>query len=1106
MNTFRCLVSFMCCFCFSLLGQQLICPGDCPDGSATVKITPIGFHGELTPTVQTHHVTGKAQVEDRQFDGSEDVDAWNSVFGFGTDPHDHTICVGVDKVFTISATVTGDGIEGWLFDGNIEVCPCYAILPLFNGRPDGIASSFVPYSILDDDPYRSYRVIKAGGGTILFEEHADPGVSPGPQLLKPEECQEEKEPGYIRAYIPIGPGSQWKFVGDNLGCSLSQVGGEAIITPGDQSGVIKLQCKDSVDCLWTGSWKITAESECQDCQEFSAMQTELASVLVKVHLGKDRYHRDAGYLYLHESKNPVELVAGDEPSDPAVATEGPFKHRFTQRRAFRSLVEEIPNGISLLPSMEMAYTLVGGAIRQIRVASGLVDILEPAADRVEINCYANDQFTTLAATALDGARWAVNPNAVPVNRVVVYNPDQFAVPVAYNRLWVSETRMGGAQKTYQYQYAGGTWSLSNDDGTEWREAGPLPAGLNTIGFFKRSWKLQNGQAVTTHYESKTLEPGLFGWRRVQKQVGIFPDTPRITQYSYHSDTDSDPNLRGRLKSVLYPDGNWEYYKSYDAQGRLTKKLLPFNDSPLSSSPAEASCRSEEYDYGSQDPDDPVLLEKFAPRKIIRKVLGQVVSIEYWVVTVAPGPLGGDNLIILDQRRSAKPAPTLAECELVTQWYFRKPNVIEGEGAASLVKPVLGGIAYPDGTTRTYTYSHFIRTAGGSYVEFPGYNYEANPSGQAGGVTWDWAGAVLKTVVTEGHRTGTGLWLAGGHRETVTYTDVMGNPLSETVMEPAGPSGTVVASATYDYGNDALRHSYTLITLDQKTETVTRDDCCGARTVRDKEGVATKYTQDFWKRQANVVRYFTPGSATGPAVTESSIMDINGRVLVERRTGTSGVKVDINQYLYNTAGEVTRHTNALQGITTYSESAASGYRVRTTTYPDQGTVTESYFMDGRLQSVTGSAAAGVAYERGVEFVTDFAGMGYREHVTRTRLNASGLPTLEWTKTYFDAAGRAYRTVYPARPGIDTAGNPERQRHFNSRGQLWKEIDPDGVTTLYGYNVKGELECVALARTIGAPTPAMRSRWTRCLAITPTSCRPRIGSPEPCGKWAPSPKTP
>jgi len=115
------------------------------------------------------------------------------------------------------------------------------------------------------------------------------------------------------------------------------------------------------------------------------------------------------------------------------------------------------------------------------------------------------------------------------------------------------------------------------------------------------------------------------------------------------------------------------------------------------------------------------------------------------------------------------------------------------------------------------------------------------------------------------------------------------------------------------------------------------------------------------------------------------------------------------------------------------------------YPDGGTATNVYLPDGSLFKVTGSAVFPVRYDYGVE---SDGGIN-RLYTKETKLDASGNPTSEWVKHYQDGLGRTYKTVYAA-----ASGTPTHQRFFNNKGQLEKEVDPDGVTTLYRYNAKGE----------------------------------------------------
>jgi hypothetical protein len=65
-----------------------------------------------------------------------------------------------------------------------------------------------------------------------------------------------------------------------------------------------------------------------------------------------------------------------------------------------------------------------------------------------------------------------------------------------------------------------------------------------------------------------------------------------------------------------------------------------------------------------------------------------------------------------------------------------------------------------------------------------------------------------------------------------------------------------------------------------------------------------------------------------------------------------------------------------------------------------------------------------------------------------------PTVkETTSSQQDRAGRQVKTTY-ASDADGVGGNDFSSTLYNSKGQLTKTTDPDGVTQLYGYNLKGE----------------------------------------------------
>ena len=164
----------------------------------------------------------------------------------------------------------------------------------------------------------------------------------------------------------------------------------------------------------------------------------------------------------------------------------------------------------------------------------------------------------------------------------------------------------------------------------------------------------------------------------------------------------------------------------------------------------------------------------------------------------------------------------------------------------------------------------------------------------------------------------------------------------------------------------------------------------------------------------------------------------------------GAALTLQQNQYDILGRVVLATNALGGVTTNLHLAnGAGGRREVTVNPDGGAVTNDYLLDGRLQSVAGTAAMPAQYEYGVE--QDDANGAWAAYTLEIKLAADG-GTNEWTKSYQDGAGRTYKTFYAA----DSAPYPQRQSLYNSYGQVAQEVDPDGVTTFYLYNAQGDRE--------------------------------------------------
>lgn len=280
-------------------------------------------------------------------------------------------------------------------------------------------------------------------------------------------------------------------------------------------------------------------------------------------------------------------------------------------------------------------------------------------------------------------------------------------------------------------------------------------------------------------------------------------------------------------------------------------------------------------------------------------------------------------------------------------------------------------------------------------------------------------------------------------------------------------GYTISSASWDvksgillsqdtYGNfDSYGRPQQVVHLDGTTD-VTQYACCGLDNTVDRDGVFTQYLYDPAKRQIGYARYVN-GIANDP-ITYTNVLDAAGRVLQPIRVGSDGSPVTLGQSAYDLAGELIAQTNALGGGTIYSlaNDPTTGGLIRTTVCTNGGTMINSYYADGSLKSVTGTAVHGMRYVYGTGYDNNGNSCTYTEEI---KLNNDGSDSSETTTTYTDMAGRTTEILYPDY-NYDYGYYNHSQSFYNSQGQLSEQIDPDGVITLYQYNAKGELAYTAI----------------------------------------------
>ena len=212
-------------------------------------------------------------------------------------------------------------------------------------------------------------------------------------------------------------------------------------------------------------------------------------------------------------------------------------------------------------------------------------------------------------------------------------------------------------------------------------------------------------------------------------------------------------------------------------------------------------------------------------------------------------------------------------------------------------------------------------------------------------------------------------------------------------------------------------------------------CCGLEYMVDREGVRTDYGYDAFRRLEHETR---------AGITTHYTYDDVGRRLTALREGSDGTTVPMESNRYDLTGRLLSTTAPGGRTTTFDESIdAAGQTMRTSTGPDQSTRIETFALDGSLLAIGGTGAAPVKYEYGADADGSFTKV--------IHVGSDGEET-EWVKTYTDMLGQVTKTLYP-----DGAGG---RMFYNAVGQLVRQVDPDGVTTLYSYDSQGAREVVAI----------------------------------------------
>ncbi|HWX19911.1 MAG TPA: RHS repeat-associated core domain-containing protein [Candidatus Binatia bacterium] len=639
----------------------------------------------------------------------------------------------------------------------------------------------------------------------------------------------------------------------------------------------------------------------------------------------------------------------------------------------------------------------GSAIQQVNAPDGLVNVAVINQYKYLMQMFYAQNVTGKGTNGLYGT------NAAAFVTWTIENPDG---AVTNNRLRATESRPGAADRQFTYLKTNisgvTTWQLT--DG----------ASLQT----SLSWEQQDTNNPTLTNAFEVTQSGSAVLKKVQKVYDLV-DGRRVLKQQIEGDgnvtnaTTSTYGTNNLVQRIDYPNGRWEYFV-YDNANRVITNYSAysnFTNPPAGSIPDPSTypCKITSYSYNSVSGDDHVALQTSVARQ----------------ETVALPVFTGSVWTNQEVSRIYRSVPEIDEVE---EWRCADPGASFGDSANLLTTTVrflddsdqttYGQIKWqllPDGTASIYNYQEGTNRVVTNLVVQTGQpNDTFNPTN------------VLEGVQVE-----------------TTFNSV-GQITSTTTKYITGGTASFVLSRQTNIYSGPLQTDYQTTDLANLTNQF-YFDCCGLSSTVDPDGVTTVFDYDSLKRRVAAITL--RGGATGVKMT--NILDSAGRVLETRRIGTNGSSITLADYQYDVLGRTIRETNALGGVTTHTNVTANGRLCVTNTYPDGGTRIETYCTDGRLESVSGTAVSPITYLYGAE--QDGASGPWREFTLQIKPDASG-HTNEWVKTYSDGLGRAYKTVYAAAG----APYPYSQSLYNGLGQLWMQVDPDGVTTLYTYNAKGEQE--------------------------------------------------
>ena len=634
--------------------------------------------------------------------------------------------------------------------------------------------------------------------------------------------------------------------------------------------------------------------------------------------------------------------------------------------------------------------VIGNPIQQVKSPTMLAVIQVVNASSYTVSLYDNSMVVTNHSL---GSPYVLNSGSTPFCVWTIANP----TPGNYNLVNVTETR-GSASYVANYTYStdlgavGNGWDMLVDGGTRLerrtRTSNPV---YNT-----ETYSIMDAATQTVRYqEVRNFQVFAWGEELVGLTVGTGPN-PLTTTWIYDTNSaDSNPAANTgnyqQVSEVLLPNGSWEAYQ-YDAQERKVLVVSQFldNPAPASITPAVESANrvtTTTYNDTNNISEQIVTLQ------------GVQISHQYTITSNSVN--GSDDVVILVQCQNPGVTSITAAGNLFTT------NCTFPAGSSNQYLPHL--TTRPDGTIVLYAYSYApIAPIGlGAYGPETKTVQQGQPNANY-------------TAVVDGTK-------------TVTVLDDAGNVVSQQQFDII--SSSLPLSSKIATSQDIFGRPETYTYGDNSSESISYS-CCGMGSLTDRSGVESTYDYDNMKRLSLVT---TAGVSILSQYNSIGKLESVTRITLD---GTGSDNIVTQSYQYDTAGRLSQSTDLIGTTTIGVSTDGNGHEVVTTTYPNQSTLIETYFLDGSRLSIGGTAVYPSTFQYGADAT------GYY----KTQIKPGQTTNSEWVKASVDMLNRQYMVTYP--PGINPAPT-NRYYYSQTTGQLVRQTDPDGVATLYAYNNRGEL---------------------------------------------------